>query len=167
MLEEIYSNIIERAEAFKGSDKFETLIRKSITIAVLSDHDPKPHIKNVSFKLKELLEGLTTLTNSKGKGVALKIGTETFLIIAEELQFEFDESEAFLMFHLRKLGKFRKREADLLSELTGLWKEYPEYEMAKQDFSRSLKDLMRAKFIHYRRGNILLNPSFVIRYRES
>jgi len=31
-----------------------------------------------------------------------------------------------------------------------LWQQYPEYEMEEREFSRSLKNLMRAKFINYR-----------------
>ncbi len=166
MLEEIYSNILEKVD-FTAMDKFEALLRKTITRAVINDHDPKPYIINVSFKLADLLEGLNTFANSKGKENAQILGTQTFLTITDELQFELDDSEAFLMFHIRRLGKFRKREADLLNELTPLWKQYPEYEMNKVEFSRALKELMRAKLINYRRGNILLNPSFIIRYREN
>jgi len=111
-----------------------------------------------------LLEGLAPFANSKGKEGSLVLGTQTFLDITEVLEFELDESDAFLVYHLRKIGKFRKREADLLQELTALWKVYPRYEISKQEFSRSLKELMRAKLIQYRRGNITLSPSFIIRY---
>ncbi len=166
MLEELFSNILEKVD-FTAMDKFEALLRKTITRAVLLDHDPKPDITNVSLKLSVLLEGLIPFASSKGKESTLSLGTETFLTITNVLQFELDESEAFLMFHLRRLGKFRKRETDLFNELTPLWKQHPEYEMSKQEFSRALKELMRAKFIQYRRGNILLTPSFIIRYRES
>lgn len=165
LLEELYAKILEKVD-FTAMDKFEALLRKTITRAVINEHDPKPHIVNVSFKLSQLLEGLPTFANSKGKEGALVLGTQTFLAITDVLQFELDESEAFLIFHLRKLGKFRKREADLLQELSALWKEYPDYEMSKIEFSRSLKELMRAKLIQYRRGNIMLNPSFIIRYIE-
>lgn len=165
LLEELYAKILEKVD-FTATDKFEALLRKCITRAVIHEQDPKPNMVNVSFKLPLLLEGLTPFANSKGKESLLALGTQTFLTITDVLEFELDESEAFLVFHLRKLGKFRKREADLLQELTLLWKEHPEYEMSKQEFSRSLKELMRAKLIQYRRGNITLSPSFIIRYHH-
>ncbi len=165
MLEDVYSNILESVD-YTAMDKFETLIRKTITKAVLNEQDPKPNITNVSFKLQNLLEGLETFANSKGKANTIVSGTETFLSITDALQYELDGSEAFLMYHLRRQGRFRKRESDLLDELTKLWKDYPDYEMTKQEFSRSLKELMRNKFIEYRRGNLYLTESFIIRYKE-
>ena len=165
LLEEIYNKITENVD-FTAMDKFEALLRKTITRAVIHDHDPKPHISNVSFKLADLLVGLNTFASSKGKAHTLRLGTETFLTITHALQYELDETEAFLMFHLRSLGRFRKREADLLQELTKLWQQYPEYEMTKHEFSRALKELMRSKFIEYRRGNLHLTQSFIIRYKE-
>ena len=93
------------------------------------------------------------------------MGTDLLLTILEGLQFEVDESECFLLFQLRKLGRFRKREKEFLEELKRLWKEYPQYELSDGEFSRTLKSLMREKLILYRKGNIQINTSFIIRYR--
>lgn len=163
MLDEVYSEIYENVD-FTAMDKFEVLIGKTIKKAIIERED-NPNIYSVAFKFGELLDGLTFFASSKGKEHTMKLGSETLLTITQALQFELDPEEAFLLFHLRGLGKFRKRETDLHNELKKLWKQFPEYEMDDRDFSRSLKGLMRDKFINYRRGNILLNPSFVIRYR--
>lgn len=163
VLEEIYEEIKEKTD-FTAFDKFEDLIKKTITKAVISGDD-NPKIFSVSLKFQQLLEGLVYFANSKGKEKAMDVGAQTLLIITDAMQFDLDENEAFLLYHLNKMGKFRKRESDLLSELKKLWQQYPEYEMEEREFSRSLKNLMRAKFINYRKGNILLNTSFVVRYR--
>lgn len=164
MLEDLHNEIIEKVD-FTAIDKFEVLIKSSITRAMIIGED-NPNISSVSFKFAQLLEGLGTFANSKGKEKAPAIGAETLMTITNALQFELDESEAFLLYHLRTLGKFRKRESELLDELKKLWKQFPDYEMEEREFSRALKNLMREKFIQYRKGNIHLNPSFVIRYRS-
>lgn len=163
LYEDLYNDIFERVD-FTAMDKFEALIKKTISRAVINGED-NPNITSVSFKCQQLLEGLGPFANSQGKEKAYEVGAQTLLSITNALQFDLDEGEAFLLFHLRGLGKFRKREADLLKELKKLWEKNPEYAMEDREFSRALKNLMRDKFIQYRKGNILLNPSFVIRYR--
>lgn len=163
MLDEIYTDIFEKTD-FSASDKFETLIKKSISQAII-ENDRRPDLLSISFKFGTLLPELNNFAASKGKDKTLKLGTETLMIITNALQFDLEESEAFLLFQLRQLGKFRKKESDLHNELKKLWKQYPEYEMEDRDFSRSLKNLMREKFIEYRRGNIKLTPAFIIRYK--
>ena len=164
MLEEVFSSIIEKVD-LTAIDKFETLLKKSITTAVIPSSDPKPFIETISFKFGPLLEGLDTFSKNKGKDKAQVLGTDLLLTILEGLQFEVDESECFLLFQLRKLGRFRKREKEFLEELKRLWKEYPQYELSDGEFSRTLKSLMREKLILYRKCNIQINTSFIIRYR--
>lgn len=167
MIEDLHNEIIQEVKEsfeFTAMDKFEDLIKKSVTKAVIIGED-NPDLRSVSLKFGNLLDGLGFFANSKGKEHAPKIGADTLLSIAQSLQFEMDPEEAFLLFSLRGLGKFRKKEAELLKDLKGLWKRFPEYELSDQDFSRALKSLMRDKFIQYRKGSIHLNPSFVIRYR--
>ena len=164
MLEEVYETILEKVD-LTAKDKFESLIRKSITIAIIPEYDPKPNIETISFKFGPLLEGLDSFANSKGKDKTQILGTNLVTIILEALQFEVDESECFLIFQLRKLGKFRKRESEFLAELKKLWKIYPQFELSDNDFSHSLKSLMREKLLLYRKGSIQINTSFVMRYR--
>lgn len=164
MLEEVFQGILDKVE-LSAMDKFESLLHRSISIAIIPDHDPKPYIETVSFKFGILLEGLDTFANSKGKTSAQVVGTNLLMAILEGLQFEMDESDCFILFQLRKLGKFRKKESELLGELKRLWKTYPDYELSDGDFSRALKFLMREKLILYRKGSIHVNTSFILRYR--
>lgn len=163
MLEEIYTDILEKTD-FSAADKFEDLIKRTISKAMIESEN-RPDLFSVSFKFGTLLQEMNSFAASTGKEHTLNLGTKTLMIITNALQFELEESEAFLLFQLRQLGKFRKKESDLHNELKKLWKQYPEYEMENQEFSRSLKNLMREKFIEYRRGNIKINPAFIIRYK--
>jgi hypothetical protein len=163
VIEDLHREIIESVD-FTAMDKFTELIQKSVTPAFIAGED-NPNMESISLKLGILLEGLSFFANSKGKELSMKVGADTLLSIVQALQFEMDPEEAFLLFSLRNLGKFRKKESDLHKELKAHWKKFPEYEMGDQDFSHSLKSLMRDKFIQYRKGSIHLNPSFVIRYK--
>lgn len=165
MLEEIYKTILEKLDV-TALDKFESLLRKSITSAYIPDHDPKPGVEIISFKLAPLLEELDKFSRSHNKDQAMIHGTQNLQVVLEGLQFEFDESECFILYQLRKLGRFRKREKDLLAELKKLWKIFPHLELSDVEFSHALKALMREKLISYRKRVIQLNSSFVISYRK-
>jgi|GEM_PF-1799228 hypothetical protein len=165
MLEEVYKTILDKVDV-TAKDKFESLLRKSIKMAFIPDHDPKPGLETVSFKLGLVLEELDRFSKYNDKDKAMIHGTQNLQGVLEGLQFEFDESECFLLYQLRKLGRFRKREKELLVELKRLWKTFPQFELTDVEFSHALKDLMRGKMILYRKGVIQLNTSFVIRYRK-
>ncbi|MCR9203251.1 MAG: hypothetical protein NXH75_01655 [Halobacteriovoraceae bacterium] len=164
MIENLHQDIYDNVD-FMAMDKFQNLIQSTVTRAVIANDD-NPDVTSVSFKFQQFLEGLGQFVNSKGKENALQVGTDTILAVTNALQFDLDDSEAFLLYHIRALGKFRKKESELLSELKKQWNKYPDYAMEDREFSRALKGLMREKFIQYRKGNIHLNPSFVIRYRD-
>ncbi|EQC47283.1 hypothetical protein [Bacteriovorax sp. Seq25_V] len=164
MIQDVYDKILENVDV-TAMDKFKNLLQKSITVAIIPENDPKPYIETLSFKFGPMLEGLESLAGSKGKDKTLIVGTQMLAAIFNGLELNVDDAECFLLFQLRKLGRFRKRESDLLAELKRLWKDYPEYELSDIDFSKALKSLMREKLLLYRKGNIQLNTSFVIRYR--
>lgn len=163
MLEELYKTILDKVDA-TAMDKFEALLSQTITVAIIPDYDPKPNVATISFKVAQLLEGLERFSKYYDKDKALVHGTNNLMAVLEGLQFEVDEPEVFLLYQLRKQGKFRKREKELHDELKKLWKTFPQYELTDGEFSRALKYLMREKLIHYRKGVIQLNSSFVIRY---
>lgn len=163
MLKDVYTEILDKVNV-SATDKFEALLTQSITIAIIPDYDPKPNLETISFKFGKLLDGLERFSKHSDMEKALIHGTDTLLAILDGLQFKVDESEAFLLYQLRKLGKFRKREKDLLDELKKLWKIFPQYELTDGEFSASLKSLMREKLILYRKGTIQINLSFVVRY---
>ncbi|MCF8060626.1 MAG: hypothetical protein K9K67_15090 [Bacteriovoracaceae bacterium] len=164
MLEEIHANILEKIK-FDKLDKFEILLKSTITHVWSTEKEPDPRFHSVSFKLAEFFDGFTGFLNFYGKENKYQAGVEALSIICNELQIDIDEGECFLIFHIRNLGKFRKRESELLLELKNLWTQYPNYKMEDREFSKALKNLMRNKFINYRKGNLHLNPSVLLRYR--
>jgi hypothetical protein len=164
MLKEVYANILEKFP-FDKIDKFEILMRSSITEVWDTEREPDPRFHTISFKLVNFFEGFTGFVNFYGKDRKYQAGTEILSLLCAELDIEVDDSECFLLFHLRSLGKFRKRESELLSELKNLWAQYPEYAMEDREFSKALKNLMRNKLINYRKGNLHVNPSVLLRYR--
>ena len=93
-------------------------------------------------------------------------GTHALMTILNQLGVDIEKEDCFILFHVRELGKFRIREEKLFKELTELWARYKDYKLEPNDFSYALKDLMRKKLIGYRRGNVTLNESVLIRYRK-
>jgi len=164
MLEEVYENILRKSK-FEKEVTFEKLIRSTITKAWSDENEPDDRYFTVSFKLQKFFDGFTGLQNQYGKDKKYQAGAEALFNILEELQVDVDESECFILYHLRDMGKFRKKEADLLKELKALWGNFPVYAMEDRPFSKTLKSLMRNKLIQYRKGNIHLNPSTLLRYK--
>lgn len=164
MLAEVYENILEKSK-FDKVDKFEKLLKSSITEVWDQEKEPDPRFQCISFKLAVFFEGFTAFQNFYGKEKKYIAGVEGLQLIFDELQVEVDESECFILYHIRDLGKFRKRESELLKELTNLWHQFPEYKLEGIQFSKALKNLMRNKLIQYRKGNLHLLPSIMLRYR--
>ena len=165
MLEEFYANILEKIK-FDKRDKFEALLHSSITsVWREQEQEPDYRFKSISFKIDVFFSKFSPFVNFYGKNRKYLAGAEALYIICSELQIDVDEAECFLLFHIRNIGKFRKKESDLYDELMALWNEYPEFKMESRNFSRALKNLMRNKIIEYRKGNIHLNTSVMLRYR--
>ena len=123
--------------------------------------------RNVVFKLDTFFKGFSSFINEFGKDKKYKAGVHALQCICTELAVDLDDEECFILFHLRDLGKFRMRESKLKDELTNLWAQYPEYKLSDLDFSYALKSLMRKKFIDYRKGNLGVKTSLIIRYRTN
>ncbi|MGB0453422.1 MAG: hypothetical protein ACPGJV_06880 [Bacteriovoracaceae bacterium] len=163
-MEETIARILENS-TFTNTELLNQLLRKCIhisndsTVSTYAIHD------NLVFKIDTFFKNLGSLANQYGKNRNYQAVSELLENILTELGLETDKKECFLFYHLRDLGKFRKREEDMHQELKVLWKSYPEFEMDDLDFSYSLKNLMRSRLIGYRRGKITLNPSVIIRYR--
>ncbi len=163
MLEEVYSNILEKFKLDK-IEKFEKLLKSCIREVWDQEKEPDPRFQSITFKISTFFEGFTAFQNFYGKDKKYVAGAEVLYLIFEELQVDIDESECFILYHIRDLGKFRKREAELLKELTNLWQQFPDYRLGDRDFSKALKNMMRNKLIQYRKGNLHLNPSVLLRY---
>ncbi|MCO4795167.1 MAG: hypothetical protein KC493_15730 [Bacteriovoracaceae bacterium] len=163
-MEETINAIVEKIR-FEKKQKFSELITKAIYICKDTEKGPRAAHDNVVFKIDTLFAGFPDFINEFGKDKKYEAGVEALSVICEELGVDIDKEECFILFHLRDLGKFRLKESKLHAELKILWRQYKNYELNDQDFSRSLKSLMRMKFINYRKGNLQINKTVLIRYK--
>lgn len=161
-IESILENI-----PFEQKELFLTLLQKSIHIYRDPSEDLELENPNIIFKLDVFFKGFSPFNNELGKNRKYDAGVTALMLICEQLGVEITKEECFILFHIKDLGKFRLREDKLRGELEELWKgPYKDYKLEGHDFSYALKDLMRSKFINYRKGNLHLNPSVHLRYRK-
>lgn len=165
-MKETIENIMEKIK-FSKKQNFETFVSSCLHYSGDSSESTYAVHKNVVFKLDTFFKGFTSFVNEFGKNRKYEAGVHAIKTICDELAVDIDEEECFILFHLRDLGKFRMKESKLLDELKNLWRDYPEYKLDDQDFSYALKSLMRKKFIDYRKGNLHVKSSVIIRYRTN
>lgn len=163
-MEETIENIVEKVN-FSKKQLFGEFLARCIHISNDSTKSTYAIHDNMGFRISEFFKGFSSFQNEYGKDKKYLAGVEALMAICEELGVDIDKEECFIMYHLRDLGKFRMKETKLYDELKLVWQKHKEFELDKQDFSYALKSLMKKKFIEYRRGNLYLNPSVIIRYR--
>lgn len=164
-MQESIDRIVEKLE-FKNPEKFGQLLSKCIVVSEDSSKSSYAVHENVQFKLDVFFKGFSPWNNAFGKEKKYESGVAALSTIFDELGVEVEKSECFILFHIRDLGKFRMREDKLKNELIPLWKSgYKHYALEDGDFSYAIKNLMRNKLIDYRRGNLHLKPSVIIRYK--
>ena len=165
-INDIINNIAVKAN-FKNKDAFKGFLSKCIHFSNDSARSTYTVFENMVFKIDAFFKGFAPFKNEFGKDRFYEAGVEAFSCIFDELGIDLSKEECFLLYHLRDAGKFRIKESEFLEEIKKLWRKYPAYELAPQDFSYGLKELMRTKLIDYRRGNLHLRNSVIIRYRTN
>jgi len=165
-MKETIDKIVERI-SFAEKEKFTELLKKCLHISKDSKKSTYATEDNVCFKIDTLFKGFKPFLYACGKDKEYESGVEALSIICDEIGIEIEKEELFILFHVRDIGKFRKKEAALHSELKAIWKSYPHYELEDKEFSYALKNLMRKKLIKYRRGSVHLIPSVILSYRQA
>jgi len=165
-INEIITNIVTKAN-FKNKDAFKAFVSKCLHFSNDSSKSTYAVFENMVFKVDTFFKEFSPFKNEFGRDKIYEAGVEAFSCIFDELGIDLSKEECFLLYHLRDVGKFRVKESVFLEEVKALWKKYPDYELNPQDFSYGLKELMRAKLIDYRRGNLYLKNSIIIRYRTN
>jgi hypothetical protein len=163
-MQETIENIVEKV-SFDKKEKFATFLNRCIMASTDTAKSTYAIHENVLFKTDVFFEGLAKFLNEVTKDKKLPLGVETLAIVFDELGFDLDKEDAFLLYHLRDLGKFKIKDTKLKQELKGLWGQYKEYALDDQDFSHALKALMRIGIIEYRRGNLSLKQQIIISYK--
>ena len=164
-MNETIENIMNRI-SFRRKDDFRKHLLKCIHTSTNTKMVSHEEHENVIFKLLVFLQEFTPFLYEHGKEKKYLSGVEALLITIEELGYEIEKEDVFVLFHLREHGRFKVKESKLKEELELLWKSYPEFKLEGNELSYTLKDLMRKKLINYRKGNLEINPNVLIRYRQ-
>jgi hypothetical protein len=163
-MQEIVENILDKLD-YENKDKLSGLLYKTIEEVRVDEEDPYPKVKELIIRLDLFFAGFSPWINTYGKDKKYESGIEVLCLICEELGIEIEKTEAFILFHLRDKGKFKMKETKLLDELRPIWGQYKHYKLEGPDFSYALKCLMRNKLIYYRKGNLQLNPTVLVRIK--
>ncbi len=164
-MQEILDTIIEKLP-FEKKEKINQLLSRCIKESLDSGKRTTAAYENVVVKVGPLFEAISKFLNDVPTVNKLPFGIESIDIIFNELGLEIDKEDAFLIYHLRDLGKFKIRDSKLKQELDILWKEHTEYILDDQEFSRTMKVLMRMGILDYRKGNLTLKNEIMIRYKN-
>jgi hypothetical protein len=168
LMNEIIQNIMGKV-SFETNEYFSSFLTDCIKVSDDSSKSTYAIYENILFKMDAFQEGMSKYTNKVGgisKEKKFFLTIECLDVTLNELGLEIEKEDAFIIHHLRNLGKFKIREAKLRDQLNGLWGQYKEYALNDQDFSHTIKSLMRMGIIDYRKGNLSLKKNFIIRYRN-
>ena len=88
-----------------------------------------------------------------------------FCTIFDEFDINVSPEEAFIIFNLKDLGKFRTKDKKLLNDLKGFWGTHKEYALEDSDFNETLRELKNVGLIDFRRGAITLPENLVIKLK--
>lgn len=166
-MEEIVERISDNL-TFKHQDKFKDLLFKNLKVADDAEKSTYAIHDNLKFNFHDFFIGFKHFENELGKDKKYTCAIDVLKEITDELGFEFEDSHLFVLYHLKDLGKFKIRESKLYSDLETVWsKGYHSYKLEVNDLTYVLKDLMRAKFIEYRKANISMNKTILVRFRTA
>ncbi len=164
-MQETIEAILERIELNKKDELAKWLGRAITTSEDSTTRTTQTH-ENVLFKTDVFFEGLNQALNETVKEKKLLAGVNLVEVILDELGFEIDKEDAFVIYHLRDLGKFKITDKKLKEQLKGLWGQHKEYTLNDQEFARTLKHLMRMGLLDFRKGNMTMKKSIIIRYKD-
>ena len=118
-MEEILESIMDKIE-YTDREKFFVLLTKCIMVNNDSGRSTYATQDNLIFHFQSFFKGFSEFVNHFGKDKKYISGVHALTIITDELGYELEPAEAFILYHIRELGKFRLREDKLLSELKAL-----------------------------------------------
>lgn len=117
----------------------------------------------VELRIQHFLRGLRPLVSEYKKKEAMEAITKIISTLFGIWDYDFTESESFVLHHLRDMGKFRIKDDKLYAQLQSEWGEYKEYFLEKNEFKQVLKDFKNLKLLEYRKGTVIFNTSVVLR----
>ncbi|MBK24661.1 MAG: hypothetical protein CME70_11755 [Halobacteriovorax sp.] len=164
-MQETIEAILERVELNK-KDNLAKWLGRAISVSDDSTTRTTQTYQNILFKTDVFFEGLNQALNETVKEEKLLTGVGLVEIVLDELGFEIEKEDAFIVYHLRDLGKFKITDKKLKEQLKGLWGQHKDYALDDQEFARTLKHLMRMGLLDFRKGNMTMKKSVIIRYKD-
>lgn len=164
-MQETIEAILERVELNK-KDNLAKWLGRAISVSDDSTIRTTQTHQNILFKTDVFFEGLNQALNETVKEERLLTGVGLVEIVLDELGFEIEKEDAFIVYHLRDLGKFKITDKKLKEQLKGLWGQHKDYALDDQEFARTLKHLMRMGLLDFRKGNMTMKKSVIIRYKD-
>lgn len=117
------------------------------------------------FKYQKFLKEYAASLNGVSKSDFNKTAVDILVTIFDEFDINVSPEEAFIIFNLKDLGKFRTKDKKLLNDLKGFWGTHKEYALEDSDFNETLRELKNVGLIDFRRGAITLPENLVIKLK--
>ncbi len=114
------------------------------------------------FKIPKFLLGIKAVLNEVPKAQIMDKTIDLILLVLDQLDYEISREEAFVLYSLKDLGRFRMKDSKLFSDLESLYSTHPSYRLDKSDFKDVLKELKNVGLIELRRGAIMLSERLMI-----
>ena len=163
-MQDTIEQILERV-ALAKKDGFTRTLNQSIVVSTDSGKRTEATHDNCTFKVHLFFDGLAKALNETPKINRMLAGVDILEIVLEELGFDSEREDAFLIYQLKDLGKFRITDKKFKDQMNALWGEHKDFILTDQEYSHTLKVLMRMGIIDYRRGNLSLKKEMLIRYK--
>ncbi len=116
----------------------------------------------LEFKLQIFLKGLESVINEVPKKEKMNTIVKIMQITFEKLGYEVEPNEAYVLYQIRDLGRFRLKDDKLWKDLEKSWGEHPQFRFEKSDYKVILNGLKNIRFIDTRRGSITLGENIII-----
>lgn len=164
-MHELLQRIVDRSSIEK-KEKFAEYLTKCLKITTDNGNSSHGVHHMVEFKTNLFFESLAKVSNAIPNDKKLLLGVETLKIVLEELGFAVEPEDAFILFHLRALGKFKIKDVKLREQLQGIWPQYKEFTLDEQSFAHAIKTIRRMGLIEYRKGSLTLNQNIVVSFKN-
>ena len=158
-MREIIQGILEKVE-LENKETFSKFLYKCIKQS--KEHTSVTQI----FRINLFFAGLEKFANTLPKDKRFLFGVTTLEAILAELGFAIEPEEAFVLYQLRDLGKFKIKDSKLYEQLKAPWGLYKDYALTPQDFTLTIKALRRMALIEYRKGSLNLKENITITYKN-
>ena len=116
----------------------------------------------LELKLQIFLKGIELVLSEVSKKEKMELILKIMVVTFSKIGFEISDKEAFVLYEIRDLGKFRLKDSKLFSDLEKSWNASPDYRVDKSEFKVIINELKNIKFIDTRRGSITLGESIII-----